>query len=155
LLFFQDPTHLVTKWRNRLLSSKAKLCLGNQSISVTHLHDIIENETYTKFDHGLTRSDINPKDRQNFSSCLKITSNDVLKILNHDAYTRGTLIYLRILKKIIMAYAERKTTITERKYSAGKNGKLGSNLQRLIQLKLQKQINANILLLKQHTCQSN
>lgn len=27
-LFFQDPVHLVTKWRNRLLSSKAELHLG-------------------------------------------------------------------------------------------------------------------------------
>ncbi|CAF4292534.1 unnamed protein product, partial [Rotaria magnacalcarata] len=61
LLFFQDPTHLVTKWRNRLLSATAELCLGNQSISINHLHDIIENDNYSKLDHGLTKSDINPK----------------------------------------------------------------------------------------------
>ncbi|CAM4972458.1 unnamed protein product [Rotaria socialis] len=78
LLFFQDSTHLVTKWRNRLLSTTAELCLGNQSISINHLHDIIENDTYSKLDHGLTKSDINPKDRQNFSSCLKLTSNDLM-----------------------------------------------------------------------------
>ncbi|CAF4106527.1 unnamed protein product [Rotaria magnacalcarata] len=78
LLFFQDSTHLVTKWRNRLLSTTAELCLGNQSISINHLHDIIENDTYSKLDDGLTKSDINPKDRQNFSSCLKLTSNDLM-----------------------------------------------------------------------------
>ena len=61
LLFFQDATHLVTKWRNRLLSSAAELRLGNQFISINHLHHIIENEAYTKLDHGLTKSDVNPK----------------------------------------------------------------------------------------------
>ncbi|CAF4567427.1 unnamed protein product [Rotaria sp. Silwood2] len=80
LLFFQHTTHLVTKWRNRLLSTTAELCLGNQFISINHLRDIIENVAYTKLDHGLTKSDINPKDRQNFSSCLKLTSNDLFKI---------------------------------------------------------------------------
>ncbi|CAM4816168.1 unnamed protein product [Rotaria magnacalcarata] len=90
LLFFQDATHLVTKWRNRLLSSAAELRLGNQFISIDHLYDIIHNEMYTKLDHGLTKSDINPKDRQNFSSCLKLTSR---------------LIYLKF-KMIIMALKE-------------------------------------------------
>ncbi|CAF1363353.1 unnamed protein product [Rotaria magnacalcarata] len=80
LLFFQDATHLVTKWRNRLLSSSAELRLGNQFISINHLYDIIHNETYTKLDHGLTKSDINPKDRQNFSTRLKLTSPDLFKI---------------------------------------------------------------------------
>ncbi|CAF3823792.1 unnamed protein product [Rotaria sp. Silwood1] len=94
LLFFQDPTHLVTKWCYRLLSSTAELCLGNQFILINHLHDIINSETYSKLDHGLTKSDINSKDRQNFSSCLKLTSADLFKILNDDVNTRETLIHL-------------------------------------------------------------
>ncbi|CAM4824646.1 unnamed protein product [Rotaria magnacalcarata] len=36
-LFFQDATHLATKWRNRLLSSTTELRLGDQSISIDHL----------------------------------------------------------------------------------------------------------------------
>jgi hypothetical protein len=88
LLFFKDATHLVTKWRNRLLSSTAELRLGNQFISINHLHDIIDDENYTKLDHGLTKSDINPKDRQNYSSCLKLTSADLFKILNDNVNTR-------------------------------------------------------------------
>ncbi|CAF5166390.1 unnamed protein product, partial [Rotaria magnacalcarata] len=66
LLFFQDPIHLATKWRNRLLSSTAQLRLGTQHISIEHLIDIIEDSNYSKLDHGLTRSDLNPKDHQNF-----------------------------------------------------------------------------------------
>jgi len=42
LLFFQDATHLVTKWRNRLLSSTSELRLGDQFISMHHLYDIIK-----------------------------------------------------------------------------------------------------------------
>ena len=121
LLFFQDATHLVTKWRNRLLSSTAELRLGNQFILINHLHDIIHNEIYSKIDHGLTKSDINPKDRQNFSSCLKITSPDVLTILKSDTNTRGTLIYLQILKLIIMSSIEKKTSLAERKYMQSAN----------------------------------
>jgi len=115
LLFFQDATHLVTKWRNRLLSSTAELRLGKQLISINHLYDIIDNQTYTKLDHGLTKSDVNPKDRQNFSSCLKLTSTDLFKILNNNVATRGTLIYLQILKLIIVAFIEKKTPVAERK----------------------------------------
>ena len=117
LLFFQDATHLVTKWRNRLLSSTAELRLGDQFISMHHLYDIIHNKNYTKLDHGLTRSDINPKDRQNFTSCLKLTSADLFKILKDNVNTQGTLIYLQILKMIIVAYVEKKTTIAEREYA--------------------------------------
>ncbi|CAF2069261.1 unnamed protein product [Rotaria magnacalcarata] len=75
--FSTDATHLVTKWRNRILSAAAELRLGNQFISINHLYNIIHNETFTKLDHGLTKSDINPKDRQHFSSCLKLTSPDL------------------------------------------------------------------------------
>ncbi|CAF3163399.1 unnamed protein product [Rotaria socialis] len=108
-----NPGHLVTKWRNRLSSATAELCLVNQPISINHLHDIIENDTYSKLDHGLRKSDINPKDRQNFSSCLKLTSNDLFNILNATVDTRGTLLYFQVLKMIIVAYIEKTTTIVE------------------------------------------
>ena len=117
LLFFQDATHLATKWRNRLLSSTAELRLGDQSISISHLYSIIDNGKFTKIDHGLTKSDINPKDRQNFSSCVKLTSDDLFKILKDNVDTQGTLIYLQMLKMIIMVYIDKKTTIAAREYA--------------------------------------
>ncbi|CAF4387363.1 unnamed protein product, partial [Rotaria magnacalcarata] len=67
---------------------------------------------------GLTKSDINPKDRQNFSSCLKLTCNYLFNILNATADTRGTLLYFQVLKMIIVAYIEKTTTIVERLRSA-------------------------------------
>ncbi|CAM4822591.1 unnamed protein product [Rotaria magnacalcarata] len=99
LLFFQDPIHLATKWRNRLLSSTAQLRLGTQHISIEHLIDIIEDSNYSKLDHGLTRSDLNPKDHQNFYFCVKIAKDDVLSILVASAHTYGAFIYLHLLKK--------------------------------------------------------
>ena len=107
----------MTKWRNRLLSSTAELCIGNKAISINYLYDIIDNPAFNKFDHCLTKTDINPKDRQNFRSCLKITNNDVLRILSENVNTQGTFIYLQMLKLIIVAYVEKATTITERKFS--------------------------------------
>lgn len=114
LLFFQDPIHLATKWRNRLLFSTAQLRLGTQYISIEHLIDIIEDSAYSKLDHGLTRSDLNPKDRQNFNSCIKICTDDVLSILAAGADTYGTFVYLHLLKQIISTYVEKTTKIEER-----------------------------------------
>jgi hypothetical protein len=40
-LFFKDPTHLVTKWRNRLFSPTAKVRIGNDSVSMTLIENLI------------------------------------------------------------------------------------------------------------------
>ena len=79
-LCMQDGTHLVTKIRNRLLSEAANLHINNDNIDINHLLEIINN--HPKVDHYLVRSDILPCDKQNYSSCLKITSDDVLTLLN-------------------------------------------------------------------------
>lgn len=113
-LFFQDPIHLVTKWRNRLLSSTSNLCLGCDKISIKDIENLINNSNYTKLDHGLTISDINPKDRQNFHSCIKLISDDVLKLLNDDENANGTVVYLTLLKMIVKAYIDKATNIRER-----------------------------------------
>ncbi|CAF5164248.1 unnamed protein product, partial [Rotaria magnacalcarata] len=47
----QDGVHLVTKIRNRLLSTTATLRINGQDINVIHLLDLIEN--YSKIDHNL------------------------------------------------------------------------------------------------------
>ncbi|CAF0898057.1 unnamed protein product, partial [Didymodactylos carnosus] len=58
-LFFQDPIHLATKLRNRLLSKKAQLMMGTQHITLQHLQDLVENRS--KLDHNLVSSDLFPK----------------------------------------------------------------------------------------------
>ncbi|CAF1608899.1 unnamed protein product, partial [Didymodactylos carnosus] len=86
------PTHLATKWRNRLLCSTAQLMMGPQLISIEHLQDIIDSNAYSKLDHGLVRTDINLKDRQNYRSCEKLTSNDLLNIVRNNPSTSGTFV---------------------------------------------------------------
>jgi hypothetical protein len=113
-LFLQDPTHLCTKWRNRLLSDTAELRIGNQLISMNYLHDIIENDKYTKIDHGLIYSDLDPKDRQNYRSCVKLVSENLLNILNENNDAQGIILYLKLLKMIITAYIDKSTPIAKR-----------------------------------------
>ena len=116
-LVFQDPVHLVTKWRNRLLSSTAKLRLGDDEITMKHIEELINNSSYTKLDHCLTKSDINLKDRQNYNSCMKLISTDVLNLLEHSTGTNGTIVYLKLLKMIVRAYIDKTTSIREREYT--------------------------------------
>ncbi len=112
-LCMQDGTHLVTKIRNRLLSEKATLSINDQNIDVNHLLQIIEN--HPKIEHNLVKSDIFPHDRQNYSSCLKITSDDVLNLLKQRD-NKATYIYLYLLKLIILTYVKADTDILSRLY---------------------------------------
>lgn len=114
-MFLQDATHLVTKWRNRLLSSTAQLCIGEQIITIQHLQDIIDSDQFTKLDHNLIQTDLNPRDRQNYQSCERLASDDVLNLLKMNANTQGTFVYLQLLRLIIIAYIEPTTTLKTRK----------------------------------------
>ncbi|CAF1459087.1 unnamed protein product [Adineta ricciae] len=112
-LFFQDPIHIVTKLRNRMLSSTADLRIGTDKINIAHIEALVSDGCHTKLDHGLTISDINPKDRQNFNSCIKIISEDVIKLLVDRDETNGTVIYLTLIKMIVNAYINRETSVRE------------------------------------------
>ncbi|CAF1921905.1 unnamed protein product [Rotaria magnacalcarata] len=80
--FMQDPIHIATKIRNRLLSKLANLKMGDFSIDMKDLVELIEAKS--KIEHNLIKSDLNPKDRQNFASCLRISSELVLDLLNRN-----------------------------------------------------------------------
>ncbi|CAF1114198.1 unnamed protein product [Didymodactylos carnosus] len=116
LLFFQDPTHLATKLRNRLLSKSVELKMGEFSITLSHLTDLIENNS--KLDHGLVSTDIFPKDRQNYASFVKISSANVLNLLSNSNETQATFVYLQLLSSIIIAYIDQSTPISNRLYHA-------------------------------------
>ena len=109
----QDGIHLVTKIRNRLLSTTANLSLGGMKISIDHLLALIRN--HPKIDHNLVKSDIIPHDRQNFASCIKITSDDVLALLNTPE-TQATKLYLYLLKLVILTYVRSDTSVHDRLY---------------------------------------
>ena len=103
----QNGIHSATKIRNRMLSRTANMSMGDRKIDVGHLLRLIEN--HSKLDHNLVKSDVLPYDRQNFVSCLKITTDDVLILLNR-LETRATYIYLYLLKLIILTHVRADTT---------------------------------------------
>jgi hypothetical protein len=94
---FQDAVHICTKLRNRLLSKTTHLLLGDQLINIEPLLYIINS--YSKFDHALVRSDVNPKDRQNYGSAAKISSDNVLILFEQISNTLGINIYLQVCNK--------------------------------------------------------
>ena len=79
VLCLQDPTHVCTKLRNRLLSVTAALTVGDQRISLDFLSDMMNS--ISKLKHGLVKSDIYPRDKQNYASCGKISRDYVLAVL--------------------------------------------------------------------------
>ena len=94
ILFFQDSIHLCTKLRNRLLSSRATMLLSGELINIDHHIQLIESSS--KINHNLVKSDILPKDRQNYSSCEKISNKSALDELVSIPNSRGTQIYLQV-----------------------------------------------------------
>ncbi|CAF4857273.1 unnamed protein product, partial [Rotaria sp. Silwood2] len=117
-LFYQYPVHLVTKWRNGLFSSTADLCFGIDKINIKHTEELIDDDQYAKLDLGITKSDINPKDCQNYRSCIKLISDDVINLLIDRIDTNGTVVYLILLKMIAKAYIDKSTSLNERIQSA-------------------------------------
>ena len=113
---FQDGVHLCTKLRNRMLSETASMLIGNEEVSINILINLIESKS--KLIHGLVKTDIEPKDKQNFSSCLKIVSDDVLVALEDIDYSQATLVYLRLLRSVMLAYVEHNTSVLDRTYHA-------------------------------------
>ena len=115
-LCFQDSTHIATKLRNRLLSETASLLIGSYKISIQDVENLIYN--YSKMDHNLVISDVYVKDKQNYASCIKLSSENVLQLLNQGEETIGTYCYLSLLQFIIKAYIDKTTNILKRIYYA-------------------------------------
>ena len=111
---FQDPPHLCTKLRNRILSDVSSLLIGKEEVSIDVLLELIEKKS--KLVHGLVKSDVNPKDRQNFTSCLNLSDDDVLSALDDIEGSQATRIYLYLLRSIVLAYVEHNTSIIDRIY---------------------------------------
>jgi hypothetical protein len=80
-----------------------------------HLLDLLVSHE-KKLEHNLVKTDLNPKDKQNFLSCKKISSQNVLELLKQKKETHATYVYLQLLQYIITAYIETNTSIEDRLY---------------------------------------
>lgn len=113
--FVQDSVHIGVKLRNRLCKFSIKLPIGDKQISLEHLKILIDKESKDK--HKLTISDLDAKDRMNFSSVEKICNNDVIKLLEKSVPdSQGTYLYLRIINWSIYSYIDQNLTPLERVY---------------------------------------
>ena len=113
-LFMQDGTHLCTKTRIRLLSKNAKLKMGTYIVSLKHLYEIVR--TTNKIDHGLSKFDLNVRDKQNFASCQKIADKKVLNLLLINDHYKVTYNYLLFLNLLIIAYTRPNARLLTRIY---------------------------------------
>lgn len=103
--FTQDAPHIITKARNRVLKCSMIYPIGNKIISSSHLKYLIENVSKDK--HLLTRTDNEPKDRQNLLSALKICSENTTQcLLNYVPGCEGTVIYLNAIRHVQTAFME-------------------------------------------------
>ncbi|CAF3933165.1 unnamed protein product [Rotaria sp. Silwood1] len=84
LLFMQDPPHIATKFRNRLLSEVALMKMGDYSIDIQHLMNLIELNN--KLEHNLIKCD-NDKEINNYSinpiKQLNLTESDIEKLIEN------------------------------------------------------------------------
>ena len=89
--------HLCGKLRNRLLSPNVRLLIGDPCASVDHLLEIVR--TQSKIDHGLVISDICVKDKQNYASCEKVSSDAVLLALKQIPASEATQFYIQVISQ--------------------------------------------------------
>lgn len=98
----QDMVHIGTKLRNNCLNQHLKF--GSHLISFDHLKYLIRNTTKEK--HRLTMQMVQPTDRQNFQSVLSICSENVINLLSTVPNSKGTIMYLRVMNKILRSFLD-------------------------------------------------
>lgn len=98
----QDMVHIGTKLRNNCLNQRLKF--GQHIITFDHLKYLIRNVTKEK--HKLTMSMVQPTDRQNFNSVLCISNEKVISLLLKIPNTEGTVMYLRLIDKILRSFLD-------------------------------------------------
>lgn len=115
--FVQDTVHIATKMRNQLLTTikvPTKLPMGpNLYIQIKHLNFLLRN--FSKDQHCLTATVLNPIDKQNFKSVLRMCNEKVTQLLAaHVPHSEGTIKFLEMTRDIIDAYTNRHLSPLER-----------------------------------------
>lgn len=117
-IYVQDPIHLATKMRNLLLKTKnfsQKLPCGKYYVEQSHLKQLIQ--MFTKDKHNLSPMVLNPIDKQNFESVLRICDDKVIELLrNHVIGSQATVKFLTITKYFIDSYMDLRLMPLQRVY---------------------------------------
>lgn len=104
--YVQDSPHLGTKFRNFLLKTlekPEKVPFGRYFVKIDHLQYLVNN--FSKDQHLLTHTVLNPVDRQNVESVLRIIDFRVINMLKlHVKKSEGTVVFLEMMSNSINAY---------------------------------------------------
>ena len=100
--YVQDTIHLGVKLKARLLTYSQILPLGKYSAQPLHLS--LLQASFYKEQHNLRAKDLDHQDRQNFEAVLRITSENVMDLLDEFPDAKGTKAYLQVTKSIISSY---------------------------------------------------
>ena len=100
--YVQDTVHLGVKLKARLLTYSQILPLGKYSAQPLHLS--LLQASFYKEQHNLRAKDLDHQDRQNFEAVLRITSENVMNLLDEFPDAKGTKAYLQVTKSIISSY---------------------------------------------------
>ena len=90
--------------------------MGNQVVSIDVLRHILSSSS--KLFHGLVSSDLNPRDHQNYASCVRISRDEIFQALEHIDNSNATTIYIKLLRSVIDAYIEKSTSLLDRVFHA-------------------------------------
>lgn len=106
----QDTLHILTKMRNRLLTTLKNpemLPFGpNNFIQVQHVQYLLDN--CRKDEHLLTQSAITPTDKQNIQSIKSIIEPRVTDLLSEKLpLSRATVFYLQMMRNINDSYLDK------------------------------------------------
>lgn len=107
--YCQDFPHIGTKLRNFLLKTIGnikKIPVGDYFVKMEHLQKLMV--ACGKDKHLLNFTDLNPEDRQNFDSVLKICDKRIIDLLTQNIKgSNGTVMFLKIVADVIAAYMDR------------------------------------------------
>ena len=111
-LVCQDMIHLLAKLRTRVLTPSNLIALGDEVACRAHFVQVIKK--FGKLEHGLTQQVLENKDKQNYSSIEVLLSSGVQKCLENVERTKGTLVYLWIMRNIRNAFFDKSISPLQR-----------------------------------------
>lgn len=114
---FQDIIHIITKLRNlflKTISENRQLPFGKKYfIHIGHLEFLLQH--FTKDQHQLTPSVLNPIDKQNFKSAAQMCDDKVLKLLRmHVTNSEGTIAFLSMMRDLIDVFYDKSLSPLQR-----------------------------------------
>lgn len=115
--YVQDHVHNMTKERNLVLRTEknpGKLPFGPRYfVQMGHLKFLVQH--YGKDQHELTQSSLDPVDKQNFSSAMRMCSEKVTHLLKKSLPTSvGTVKFLEIMRAVYVSFCDPKLVPLER-----------------------------------------